>query len=294
MGITVYVDGRFVPKEEAKVSVFDHGFLYGDGVFEGIRAYSGRVFKLTEHLDRLYESAKSILLEIPLTWKEMEQAVLETCRQNQITDGYIRLVVSRGEGDLGLDPRKCQKPSVVIVADKIALYPPELYQTGMKLLTVATRRNGVEMLNPRIKSLNYLNNILAKIEANVAGFNEVLMLNQDGYVVEGTGDNVFIVKGGRLITPPAYSGILAGITRNTIIELARDLGITAEEGLFTRHDVYTADECFLTGTAAEAVPVVEVDGRQIGSGQPGKITTQLVAAFRAYASTHGTPVYGQG
>jgi len=291
MGTTVYVDGRFVPKEEAKISVFDHGFLYGDGVFEGIRAYSGRVFKLTEHLDRLYESAKSILLEIPLGWKAMEEAVLETCRQNQITDGYIRLVVSRGEGDLGLDPRKCQKPSVVIIADKIALYPPELYRTGMKLLTVATRRNGVEMLNPRIKSLNYLNNILAKIEANVAGFNEVLMLNQDGYVVEGTGDNVFIVKHGRIITPPAYSGILAGITRNTMMQLAEAMGIAVEEGLFTRHDVYTADECFLTGTAAEAVPVVEVDGRRIGSGQPGEITTKLVAAFREYASTHGTPIY---
>ena len=295
MGTTVYIDGRFVPKEEARVSVFDHGFLYGDGVFEGIRAYSGRVFKLTEHLDRLYESAKSILLEIPLTWKEMEQAVLETCRRNQITDGYIRLVVSRGEGDLGLDPRKCARPSVVIIADKIALYPQELYTTGMRLMTVATRRNGAEMVNPRVKSLNYLNNILAKIEANVAGFNEVLMLNAEGYVVEGTGDNVFIVKGGRLITPPSHSGILEGITRNTIMQLAREMGIPVEEKLFTRHDVYVADECFLTGTAAEAVPVVEVDGRKIGTGQPGEITAKLIAAFREYASTHGTPIYsGKG
>ncbi len=287
----VYVNGGFFPKEQASVSVFDHGFLYGDGIFEGIRAYNGRVFKLEEHLDRLYESAHAILLDVPLNKGEMREAVLETCRRNGIHDGYIRLVVSRGAGDLGLDPRKCRRATVVIIADTIQLYPEELYERGMKVATVSTRRNSVESLNPRIKSLNYLNNILAKIEANLAGYAEVIMLNSDGYVVECTGDNIFIIKNGALITPPRHVGILEGITRNTVMELARERGIPVREEVFTRHDVWTADECFLTGTAAEAIPVVEADGRIIGTGRPGPITTELITAFRAYAQTRGTPIY---
>lgn len=291
MSILVYVNGRLVPKEEASVSVFDHGFLYGDGIFEGIRAYNGRVFKLDEHLDRLYESAHSLLLKVPLTKEEMREVVLQTCRANEIRDGYIRLVVSRGTGDLGLDPRKCPAPTVVCIADRIQLYPEELYERGMRVATVSTRRNGPESLNPRIKSLNYLNNILAKIEANLAGYAEVIMLNADGYVVECTGDNIFIIKKGVLITPPKHVGILEGITRNTIMELARRRNIPVEEEVFTRHDVWNADECFLTGTAAEAIPVVEADGRLIGDGRPGPLTTRLIADFRAYVQSEGTPIY---
>ena len=225
----VYVDGEFVPACEAKVSVFDHGFLYGDGVFEGIRAYNGRVFRLTEHLDRLYESARAIALEIPVSWSEMERITLETVRRNGLRDAYIRLVVSRGVGDLGLDPRKCQKPTIVCIADSITLYPKELYETGLKVMTVPTRRVAVDALNPRVKSLNYLNNILAKIEANLVGMAEVIMLSPEGYVVEATGDNVFIVKKSKLITPPSYMGILEGITRATIMELAPALGLTVVE-----------------------------------------------------------------
>lgn len=286
----IYLNGKFVSPEEAKVSVFDHGLLYGDGVFEGIRAYNGRVFKLTEHLDRLYESARSILLNIPLSWKEMEEAVLETVRRNGLRDAYIRLVVTRGAGDLGLDPRKCPNPTVFIIADKITLWPDELYTKGLKVKTVATRRNAVDTLNPRIKSLNYLNNILAKIEANLMGYPEVVMLNAEGYVVEGTGDNIFIVKKGRLITPPPYVGILEGITRATIMDLAREMGLSVSEDLFTTHDLYVAEECFLTGTAAEVIPVVEVDGRQVGQGVPGPVTVKLMRAFREYAQNNGTPL----
>lgn len=284
----IYLDGKFVSPEEAKVSVFDHGLLYGDGIFEGIRAYNGRVFKLTEHLDRLYESARSILLEIPLSWKEMEEAVLETVRRNDLSDAYIRLVVTRGAGDLGLDPRKCPRASVFVIADKITLWPQELYTKGLKVKTVATRRNSVDTLNPRIKSLNYLNNVLAKIEANLMGYPEVVMLNSQGFVVEGTGDNIFIVKRGTLITPPPYVGILEGITRATIMDLARGMGTTVAEDLFTMHDLYVADECFLTGTAAEVIPVVEVDGRRVGNGTPGPVTAKLMAAFREYAQSNGT------
>ncbi|HHV79479.1 MAG TPA: branched-chain-amino-acid transaminase [Firmicutes bacterium] len=287
----VYVDGEFVPACEAKVSVFDHGFLYGDGVFEGIRAYNGRVFRLTEHLDRLYESARAIALEIPVSWSEMERITLETVRRNGLRDAYIRLVVSRGVGDLGLDPRKCQKPTIVCIADSITLYPKELYETGLKVMTVPTRRVAVDALNPRVKSLNYLNNILAKIEANLVGMAEVIMLSPEGYVVEATGDNVFIVKKSKLITPPSYMGILEGITRATIMELAPALGLTVVEQPLTRHDLYVADECFLTGTAAEAIPVVEIDGRKIRDGKPGKYTLELIELFRDYANSHGTPVY---
>lgn len=290
MSIQVYIDGKYYPKEEAKISVFDHGFLYGDGVFEGIRAYNGRVFKLTEHLDRLYASAKSLWLEIPIPWKEMEQVVLETCRRNNLRDAYIRLVVSRGAGDLGLDPRKCARPTVVCITDSISLYPPEVYTVGMKVISVGTRRNPVDTLSPQIKSLNYLTGILAKISAITLGYPEVIMLNSQGYVTEGTGDNFFIVKKGKILTPPTYLGILPGITRDATIESARTLGLEVEEAVFTLHDVYTADEAFLTGTAAEVVPVVQADGRAIGDGKPGPVTGRLIARFRELAQTTGTPI----
>jgi branched-chain amino acid aminotransferase len=291
VSIQVYIDGKFYPKEEAKISVFDHGFLYGDGVFEGIRAYNGRVWKLTEHLDRLYASAKSIWLDIPLSWSEMEQVVLETCRRNNLQDAYIRLVVSRGAGDLGLDPRKCPKPSVICIADSISLYPAEVYEKGMKVISVGTRRNPVDTLSPQIKSLNYLTGILAKVSAITLGYPEVIMLNAQGYVCEGTGDNVFIVKKNKVITPPAYLGILPGITRDAVMEMARELGYAVEEAVFTLHDLYTADECFLTGTAAEVVPVVQADARPIGDGKPGEVTRRLIARFRELTQTQGTAIY---
>lgn len=287
----VYIDGKWYPKEEAKVSVFDHGFLYGDGVFEGIRAYNGRVWKLTEHLDRLYASAKAIWLQMPIPWAEMEEVVLESLRRNNLKDAYIRLVVSRGYGDLGLDPRKCEKPTVVCIADKISLYPEAVYTEGMKVISVATRRNPVDTLSPQIKTLNYMTGIMAKISAITLGYPEVIMLNQNGYVTEGTGDNIFMVKGGKIITPPAYLGILPGITRNSVIEMARDLGYTVEEGVFTLFDVYTADELFLTGTAAEVIPVVSADSREIGNGKPGEITGRLIARFRELTKEQGTPIH---
>lgn len=286
----IYLDGKFVPEEEAKVSVFDHGLLYGDGVFEGIRAYNGRVFRLTEHLVRLYNSAKAILLEMPITISEMEEAVLETLRQNKLRDAYIRLVVTRGKGDLGLDPRKCDKPTVFIITDGITLYPEETYKNGLKLVTVPTRRNAPEAINPNIKSLNYLNNILAKIEAARAGAAEAIMLNNEGYVAECTGDNIFIIKNGKVATPSPALGGLPGITRDAVIEVARKMGYTVEETFFTRYDLYTADECFLTGTAAEAIPVVELDGREIGDGKPGPITQKLISAFRELANSEGTTI----
>jgi len=287
----IYLDGKFVPKEEAKISVFDHGLLYGDGVFEGIRSYNGRVFRLDEHLERLYNSARAIMLEIPLSISEMEEALLETLRRNNLSDAYIRLVVTRGVGDLGLDPAKCPKPTVFIIADKITLYPQEHYENGLEIVTVATRRNLPEAINPRIKSLNYLNNILAKIEGKQAGALEALMLNAEGYVVECTGDNIFIVKNGALITPPKYVGILEGVTRNAVMEIARDMDICVEEEVLTLYEVYTADECFLTGTAAEIIPVVKIDQRKLGDGKPGKITEKLAAAFKKLTETSGTPIY---
>ncbi|MEW6770398.1 MAG: branched-chain-amino-acid transaminase [Bacillota bacterium] len=290
MGLTIYLDGEYVPEEKAVVSVFDHGLLYGDGVFEGIRAYHGRVFKLKEHLQRLYESAKSIMLSIPLSQEEMQQVVLETCRRNNIRDGYIRLVVTRGKGDLGLDPQKCPRPTVFCIADSIQLYPPEFYEKGLEVITVPTRRNVPEALSPRIKSLNYLNNILAKIEAGLIGVQEAIMLTHDGFVAEATGDNIFIVKEGTLITPPPYLGILKGITRDAVMELARAKGITVLERVFTRHDVFTADECFFTGTAAEIIPVVKVDGRIIGEGRPGPVTWDLIRAFRELTRVDGPEI----
>lgn len=287
MGLTIYLDGKFVKEEEAVVSVFDHGVLYGDGVFEGIRAYHGRVFKLQEHIDRLYESAHVIKLTIALSKEEMTEVVLETLRRNNLDNAYIRLVVTRGKGDLGLNPRNCSKSLVFCIASGIQLYPDELYQKGMSIVTVPTRRNNPEALNPRVKSLNYLNNIMAKTEAILSGVPEALLLNDEGYVAEATGDNVFIVKKGVLITPPPFVGILEGITRNTVMELAKGKGIPVEERLFNRLDVYIADECFLTGTAAELIPVVSVDGRQIGNGRPGAMTNQLIADFRELTKSDG-------
>ena len=287
----IYIDGRFVPAAEARISVFDHGLLYGDGVFEGIRAYNGRVFRLDQHLKRLYNGAKGILLEIPLAVDEMREAVLEALRRNELTDAYIRLVVTRGVGDLGLDPRKCHGgPTVFIIADAIELYPQEFYERGLELITVVTRRNLPEAVNPAIKSLNYLNNILAKIEVTRAGLLEGLMLNHEGYVAEATGDNVFLYSGGRLVTPPTSVGILEGITRGAVIELAAELGIPVSEERFTRLYVYTADECFLTGTAAEIIPVVAVDGRTIGDGRPGAVTRELMGRFRELTRAEGVPI----
>lgn len=291
MSIEVYIDGEFYPKEEAKVSVFDHGLLYGDGVFEGTRAYNGRIFQFDAHIDRLYDSAKAIALEIPLSKEEMKQAHLETLRRNKLTDAYIRTVVTRGKGDLGLDPRKCPRPSVIIIADRISLYPEELYEKGLRVITVATRRNLVEAVNPMIKSLNYLNNILAKIEANLAGVPEAIMLNQEGYVAECTGDNIFVVKDKALATPAVSFGALKGITRKVTMKLAEDLGLKVVETALTRYDIYVADECFLTGTAAEVIPVVEVDGRKIGNGAPGPYTRKLKEVFHKYAMEEGTSIY---
>ena len=286
----IYCDGKYVDRDNAVISVFDHGFLYGDGVFEGIRAYNGRVFKLKEHIDRLYESANAILLKIPVSRQEMAEIVKETVRRNNLLDAYIRLVVSRGTGDLGLDPKKCPKPFVLCIAGTITLYPQTMYDNGLEVVTVSTRRNNPNSLNPRIKSLNYLNNILAKIEANRAGVMEAVMLNQDGYVCEGTGDNIFIVKDGVLKTPPIYAGILKGITRDAVIDIARASGIEVAEELFTLHDVYTADECFLTGTAAELIPVICVDSRIIADGKPGPMFKQLLVKFRDLTQAEGDPI----
>lgn len=291
MGLVIYLDGKYVSEEDAGVSVFDHGLLYGDGLFEGIRAYHGRVFKLGEHIDRLYHGARAIVLEPPITKEEMKNVVLETLRRNNLRDGYIRLVLTRGKGDLGLDPRKCPRPTVFCIASAIQLYPKELYEKGLEVATVPTRRNSPEALNPQIKSLNYLNNILAKLEANLLGVSEAVVLNNEGYVTEGTGDNIFIIKKGRLITPPGYLGILEGITRNTVMELAEQRNIPVEEKPFTRYDIYVAEECFLTGTAAEVIPVVKVDDRVIGSGDPGPITRALIEDFRELTKVDGPEIY---
>ena len=287
MGIKIFLDGKLVDREDAKVSVFDHGLLYGDGIFEGIRAYNRCVFKLREHLDRLFESAHSIMLTIPMTKKELENAIIKTLKTNKLSDAYIRLVVTRGVGDLGLDPNKCKVATIFIIADKIKLYPEEFYRKGLTIVTATTMRNLPETLNPSIKSLNYLNNIMAKIEACNAGCVEAIMLNKDGYVLECTGDNIFIVKRGKLITPPTYLGALEGITRNTIIECAKKFKIACDEHILTRHDLFNADEIFLTGTAAEVAPVVEVDKRTIGSGKPGEISLKLLKAFRTIATKDG-------
>lgn len=287
----IYLNGEFVSKENAKVSVYDHGFLYGDGIFEGIRIYNGNIFKCKEHLDRLYDSAKSIMLNIPLTYDEMQQALVESVRRNELTNGYIRLVVSRGPGDLGLDPRRSPKANVVIIVEQLAIYSADAYIDGLKIVSVSTRRNVPDALNPKIKSLNYLNNILVKIQANLAGVGEALMLNAQGFVAEGSGDNIFIIKNGILTTPPSYIGALEGITRETIMVIARKEGYTVKEEPFTLHDVYIADEVFLTGTAAEVIAVREVDARIIGSGKAGPITTHLLQEFRGIVDKDGVKVY---
>ncbi|HEV3164342.1 MAG TPA: branched-chain-amino-acid transaminase [Isosphaeraceae bacterium] len=279
MSLKIYIGGKLYDKADAKISVYDHGLLYGDGVFEGIRAYAGSVFRLEKHVDRLYDSARSIHLQIPMSKADMVQAVKDTLAVNKLVDAYIRLVVTRGAGSLGLDPRKTTDPQVIIITDSIALYPPELYDHGLKIVTAGTMRNHPSALNPRIKSLNYLNSILAKIEATNSGCLEALMLNHKGEVAECTGDNIFVVRHGAIHTPSLDSGILEGITREAVIELARQAKHTVIERTMDRHDVYTAEECFLTGTAAEVIPVVECDGRPIGNGKPGPITHDLRARF---------------
>lgn len=293
MGLRIWLDGQLVDECEAKVSVFDHGLLYGDGVFEGIRAYNGRVFRLDEHIARLYDSAKVITLRIPLTPKQMADVVRQTLRANGLRDAYIRLVVTRGKGDLGLDPRKCPVATVFCIASKITLYPEQFYAQGLKLVTGSVRRVRGDQFSPRIKSLNYLNNILAKIEGINAGTIETLMLTHDGYVLECTGDNIFLVRGGALITPPLWLGPLEGVTRNAVIALARKRKLAVREEPFTPYELYTADECFLTGTAAEVIPVVEVDGRVIGDGKPGTVTKGLIAAYRKLTQTTGVPIGGR-
>src|ERR1700722_13154028 len=287
----IYIDGKYFSERDAKVSVFDHGLLYGDGVFEGIRAYNGRVFKLKEHIDRLYYSAKAILLDIPMTHARMMQATVDTIRANKLRDCYVRLIVTRGIGTLGLNPRSCKNPSVIIIAGKIQVYPQELYDRGMDIVTVPTVRNLNSAVNPAIKSLNYLNNILAKIEANNAGVEEAVMLNAEGYVAEGTADNIFIIKNGALFTPPLYAGALYSITRGTVMEIAELSGMKVIEKNLTRYDLFCADECFLTGTGAEIMPVIKIDGRSIGTGKPGPLTRKLVQEYHALTKVSGEPIY---
>ncbi len=287
----IYIDGKFYSEANAKISVFDHGLLYGDGIFEGIRFYNGRVFRLEEHLLRLWDSARSICLEIPMTMPDMTEAVLETIRQNHLRDGYIRLLVTRGIGNLGLNPTQCKSPSVIIIAATIALYHEEFYRKGLTIVTCATRRSSPAALNPAVKSLNYLNNVMARIEANLAGADEALMLNDAGNVAECTADNVFIVKHGQIFTPPVAAGALRGITRSVVFGIAAELGVKVRETDITRHDVFVADECFLTGTAAEIVPVVNADGRSIGNGKPGPITARIIARFRQVTRETGTPIF---
>jgi branched-chain amino acid aminotransferase len=290
-GLKIFFNGRVVSQEEVRISPFDHGFLYGDGIFEGIRAYNGRLFELDAHIKRLFASAKTLLLDIPGTPGDVASWVVDTVRANNLRDAYIRLVISRGPGDLGLDPRNCTGSTVIIIADAIQLFPESLYDVGLPLASSALRRPSGDVLNPQIKSLNYLNSVLAKIEAGQRGVPELVLLNQQGHVVEGTGDNVFIVRGGVLVTPPPSAGILVGITRAVVMELAKSEGFAVREENFTLHELYTADECFLTGTAAEIIPAVSCDGRVIGTGTPGPVTRAMRNAFVRYAQTHGTDIY---
>jgi branched-chain amino acid aminotransferase len=287
----IYVDGEWYPREAANVSVFDHGLLYGDGVFEGIRVYNRRVFRLEAHLDRLYASAQALALTIPLDRAQMTAAVRETVRRNEKDDAYIRLVVTRGAGDLGIDPRKCARASVIIIVTDISVYPRELYASGIKVITSATRQVSHDAFDPRVKSLNYLKNILAKIDANRAGVHEAIMLNADGFIAECTADNFYVVRSGRLLTPSPQDGALEGITRGAILELAAEANIAASEARLTRYDVYTADECFVSGTGAELMPVTEADGRPIADSKPGSVTRKLTEAFQALVRHEGEPVW---
>lgn len=291
MNLEVYIDGKYYPKDQARVSVYDHGLLYGDGVFEGIRAYNGRVFRLEEHLLRLYASARSVAIEIPMPLEEMRRIILETLRRNGLRDSYIRLMVTRGVGDLGLDPRKCNKASVICITDTIKLYPPESYENGLRIIVASTRKNSPDCLSPRVKSMNYLNNILAKIEAIGAGVAESLMLDKNGFLTECTSENIFLVKDRVLYTPTSVVGILEGITRSVVMELAQRAGLEVQMAFLTPHDLYTADESFVTGTGAEILPVVEVGQRKIGDGRVGPITRQLLSAFRELTKTEGTLIF---
>ena len=291
-----YLNGEFVTEKEAKISVFDHGFLYGDGIFEGIRAYNGRIFALDEHVDRFFESAKSIMLELPLSRGEMKEAILETVRRNKLRDAYIRPVASRGIGPLGLDPTKCPKPTLVIIVDAEVRHPEDMGQTaagekGIKVITTTLRRNGPDVLSPRVKSTNYLNNILAKLQAHAAGAQDAIFLNTQGLVCELTGDNLFIVKESRVITPPLWVGLLDGITRKAIMRVARDLGLEMREEPLTLHDLYTSDECFATATRLEILPIVSIDGRRVGNGTTGPITAKIRRGFMDFANREGTPIY---
>ena len=286
----VYINGKFYEKDEAKVSVFDHGFLYGDGIFEGIRLYSGNVFRLPVHINRLFKSAKAIMLDLPWSKQEIMDAVCESCRVNGLKDGYIRLVVSRGKGKLGISPFTCSDPQLIIIADEITLYPKELYENGLKAITVPTRRNSPAALPPMVKSLNYLNNILAKIEAKNLGYEECVLLNNEGNIAECSGDNIFIVSEGVLYTPPCSASSLIGVTRRSVIEIAKELGVPFEEKILTRFDVWTADECFLTGTAARLIPLVELDSRVIGDGKPGPVTQKLSARYLQRATEDGVKI----
>ncbi len=288
--MVVYLDGKYVDSAEAKVSVFDHGLLYGDGIFEGIRLYGGNVYRLDEHLERLEYSAKALMLAMPWSRAELAGAVCETCRRNKLTDGYIRLVITRGPGDLGLAPWLCEKPTLFIIASKISLYPQEHYDNGLSIVTVPTRRISPDMLPPTVKSLNYLNNILAKIEAKQAGALEAIMLNAQGYVAECTADNIFAIHKGEILTPAASAGALKGITRATVFDIARQLAIPMRETDLTRYDIWCADECFLTGTGAEVIPVVKLDGRVIGTGKPGPITGRVLMSFRQWVLVEGTRI----
>jgi len=289
--LLIYLDGQIVSESEAKVSVFDHGLLYGDGIFEGIRFYNGRVFRLEQHIRRLYDSAKSILLTIPLTPEEMIKATCDTVRANKLRDGYIRLVITRGVGPMGLSPFKCPRPSVIIIASSITLYPKEAYENGLTMATCATRRPRHDILSPLVKSLNYLNNVMAKVEALQAGAEEGLMLNDTGLVAECTGDNIFVVRDGEITTPPLTAGALNGITRGVVFDIAKELGLSIRDAEMSRHAIYTADECFLTGTAAEVIAAVKLDQRPIGDGKPGPITQRIIDRFRELTQTTGTAIY---
>lgn len=286
----IYIDGQYFDEADAKISVFDHGLLYGDGVFEGIRAYNHRVFKLDEHLERLYDSAKAIMLKIPMSFADLRAATIDACRRNDIKDGYIRLLVTRGKGSLGLSPDSCPKATVIIIAAEIELYPREYYTKGLRMATAPTRRTAPAALSPSVKSLNYLNNIMGKIEGKLCGAQEVVMLNEQGYVAEGSGDNIFVLRKGKMYTPPIYVGALGGITRGVVIDLAREMKIDLIETHLTRYDLFVADEVFLTGTGAEVIPVVEIDGRPIGDGKPGAVTRGMMEAYAKLTRSQGAPI----